>query len=173
MCLSECQSFHRCWAPRCQSLLAAADRQAVMCVCGRGRVALTQRHLSVWTLIFLLLPVLRLLIAYDVSACFAPPRSPRSLCLLQASLNVSPGPNFRLSDTFPYSLHLLTIQSLFFLFSPCKQLLSIYHMPHSWEFLGTILHKCLSTPLRDDNTECSEISAVIVVRTAPAGGLWA
>lgn len=134
---------------------------------------MTQRHLSVRTLGFLLLPVSCLLVAYDVSVRFAPPRSPHSLRLLQASLNVSPGPNFRLSDTFPHSLHLLTIHSLFFLFSLCKQLLSIYHMPHSWEFLGTILHKCLSTPRRDGNTQRSEISAVITVCTAPAGGLWA
>lgn len=35
--LPECRSLHRCWAPRCQSLLAVAVRHAVLCACSFSR----------------------------------------------------------------------------------------------------------------------------------------
>lgn len=56
----------------CQSRLPAPDGRAAAGVCrhspdSRGRIVLTQHHLSGRTLIFLLLPLWRLLVASDVS----------------------------------------------------------------------------------------------------------
>lgn len=129
-CLPACQSAHRCWARswarRCQSSLPLADRHAATCSCrvspdSRGRTELTQHHLSGWTLIFLLLPVLFLLIASDVSqGTLAPvifPLSlpPRGSSKGQSRLELQTSVTVARALTHSLCIHSLPVFLLFFL----------------------------------------------------------